>query len=99
MLNRQLALIGALTLMVESVLGAQGVLIVSDSAAGQILAEARSLRCSFDSGVGLEYGQVVRPNTLPLLRPRPLRGGYTNPDVFDNIDRVRQTARAISDLG
>lgn len=80
-------------------LGAQQ-LIVSDSAARDALAEARTLRCSFDSGVGFRYGQIVEPNTIPLLRPQPLKpGAYDNPQVIDQIDRQRGTARLILGAG
>lgn len=71
-------------------------LILSDSAARDALAEAHTLRCAFDSGVGFEYGTTTRPNTIPLLRPQPLKlGSYDNPEVIDQIDRERGTARLI----
>jgi hypothetical protein len=80
-------------------LGAQ-VFMESDSAARDMLAEARTLRCAFDSGVGFEYGTRTRPNTIPLLRPQPLKpGAYDNPEVIDQIDRQRGTARLILGAG
>jgi hypothetical protein len=97
--SHRLALLGILTLLPGGILHAQQ-LIVSDSAARDILAEARTLRCAFDSGVGFEYGTKTRPNTIPLLRPRPLkRGEYDNPDVIDQIDRQRGTARIVLAAG
>jgi hypothetical protein len=75
-------------------------LILSDSAARDVLAEARTLRCAFDSGVGFRYGQVVEPNTIPLLRPQPLKpGAYDNPQVIDQIDRRQGKARLILAAG
>ena len=72
------------------------VLMATDSAARDALASARALRCVFDSGVGFEYGEATRPNTVPLMRPMPLvPGGYQNPDIIDQIDRARGTARLI----
>jgi hypothetical protein len=97
--NRELALLTAIALMFPQALGAQQ-LIVSDSAALDVLATARTLRCSFDSGVGFRYGQAVEPNTLPLLRPQPLpRGAFDNPQIIDQIDRQHGTARLILGAG
>jgi hypothetical protein len=74
--------------------------VLSDSAARDVLAEARTLRCRFDSGVGFEYGTITRPNTMPLLRPQPLKpGAYDNPEVIDQIDRQQGTARLILGAG
>lgn len=89
------ALLASLMLLGGRRLGAQGVWIESDARAARILAEARRLECTFDYGVGFDYGQTTRPNTVPLLRPQPLSpGGYINPEVFDEIDRVQRTAIA-----
>ena len=91
--TRQLSLFGILTLTFAHTSGGQQ-LMVSDSAARKLLGEARTLRCSFDSGIGFEYGESTRPNTVPLFRPQPLTPrSYVNPDVIYEIDRARNTAR------
>lgn len=75
-------------------------LMMSDSAARDALAEARTIRCAFDSGVGFEYATKTRPNTVPLLRPQPLKpGAYDNPQLIDQIDRRNGTARLILGAG
>lgn len=99
MRSHQLALLGIVMVTPGGVLRAQE-LIVSDSAAQEILARARTIRCAFDSGVGFQYGTTTRPNTVPLLRPKPLQAWmYDNPELFDDIDRVQRTARAIYKAG
>jgi hypothetical protein len=99
---RSVPLLGLLTTLSPTlgrVLRAQ-IPILSDSAARDVLAEARTIRCAFDSGVGFEYGTTTRPNTIPLLRPQPLKpGSYDNPQVIDQIDRQRGTARLILSAG
>lgn len=97
--KRRVAVLALLTLTFGRPVVAQRI-IMSDSAARDVLAEARTLRCAFDSGVGFEYGTSTRPNTLPLLRPKPLPpGGYDNPEIIDQIDRENGTARLILAAG
>ena len=101
-MRRDIALLGLLTTlspMIGETLRAQRVM-TSDSAARDALAEARTLRCAFDSGVGFRYAQKAEPNTVPLLRPQPLKpGAFDNPQVIDNIDRRQRKARLILGAG
>ncbi len=93
MLSRQLAVLGALTLMFGRTLEGQALSVIPDSAARRLLASARSLRCHFG------YGVVHRLDSLP---PKPVAtnaNDYGNPEVYDNIDRVKRTARAIGNVG
>lgn len=94
-----LMLFVAVSPMLRPSLAAQR-LIFSDSAARDILAEARTLRCAFDSGVGFDYGTATKPNTVPLLRLQPLKPGwYDNPQLIDQIDRQEGTARLVLGAG
>src|SRR5689334_10008129 len=90
-----LGLLATLSAVIGPTLGAQ-IVMMSDSAARDALAEAHTLRCAFDSGVGFRYAQKAEPNTVPLLRPQPLKpGAFDNPQVIDNIDRRQRKARLI----
>ncbi len=64
-----------------------------DSVARELLRNARTIRCQFDS-IGVE---TIFLDRLPPSSTRAR--GYSNPEIIDNIDRARSTATMISRLG